>query len=218
MAKVKMNEEYPSNSITSREEETAPTKIVTKVTSGTVTQIKQPLIKRMFGETAKDLGSYLLWDLLIPAFKEILSDVVNNATDIVLYGSEGSSGRRGSKYLRRDKGTTYVSYSSLYDSGSSSRRRSSEKRGSNRLRVSKSRHDFDSLILESRGDGEEVLSVLVELIDIYGAASVAELYKAVGLEPEWGDVKWGWDSLGEATVKRVREGYILDLPKPIPLD
>jgi len=212
MAKAKMNDEYPSNSITSKMEET-PTKIVTKVTSGTVTQIKPPLLKRMFGETAKDLGNYLLWDLLIPAFKEILSDVVNNATDIVLYGSESTGRRSRSGRFRRDKGTTYVSYSSLYDSGSSRQRRDT-----GRLKASKSRHDFDALVLESRADGEQVLSTLVELIDIYGTASVAELYKAVGLEPEWQDQNWGWDSLAAASVKRVREGYILSLPRPIELD
>jgi hypothetical protein len=63
-----------------------------------------------------------------------------------------------------------------------------------------------------------VLSSLVELIDTYDVATVADFYSSVGLEGEWSDNKFGWDNLSSAEVKRIREGYILVLPKPVALD
>jgi hypothetical protein len=70
------------------------------------------------------------------------------------------------------------------------------------------------VIIESRGDAEEVLSVLVDMIDKYDVATVADFYDAVGMTTEYSDHNYGWDNLSRSTVQRVRDGWILIMPEP----
>ena len=49
-------------------------------------------------------------------------------------------------------------------------------------------------------------------------ATVADLYELVGVTGEYTDNKYGWDSLGSASVTRVRGGYLVDLPRTRLLD
>ena len=57
-----------------------------------------------------------------------------------------------------------------------------------------------------------------ELIDTYGNVSVADLYDLVGKSSEYTDNKYGWTNLRNAEPVRVRDGYMLKLPKPGPID
>lgn len=202
MAKRKMPDssidEFPGNQKEERKE-------ITKVVKGTVIRRKKPLLARWFGDSMDDIGAYVIWDVLIPAAKSTISDIITNSIEMLLYGST----ERG-KYIRRDRSRSYVNYNSLYD----------HKRRRDRTTTTKSpsRHDFNEVIFERRIDAEEVLSNLVELIDMYDVATVADFYSAAGLDEEWNDHKFGWDNLARGTVKRIREGYILVLPRPIQLE
>lgn len=200
MAKID-KEEYPSNSLTARDTPRKPKKVAT----GVVLTREKPFLARVFGENMRSVGSYVMWDVIIPAAKNTLTEIISNGIEMLLYGESDRPSN-----VRRDRSRSYVSYNSIYDKRSG--RKSS---GPSRAR---SRHSFNDVVLESRMDAEEVLSSLVELIDTYDTASVADFYAAVGLEGEWSDNKFGWDNLSTAEVKRIREGYILVLPKPIPLD
>lgn len=75
----------------------------------------------------------------------------------------------------------------------------------------------DALVFESRGDAEQVLDSLDELIETYGIVSVADLYDLVGLKSSFNDTRFGWTSFDSAVVVRGRYGYLLKLPKAIPL-
>jgi hypothetical protein len=50
-----------------------------------------------------------------------------------------------------------------------------------------------------------------------GEVSVADLYELLGVAADHTDQKWGWRTLGGASVRRVRDGYLLDLPQPEPI-
>ncbi len=53
-----------------------------------------------------------------------------------------------------------------------------------------------------------------QLIEKYETVSVADLYELLGVEASYTDEKWGWVDLRDAGIRRVRDGYLLDLPKP----
>jgi len=177
-----------------------------KVIKGNLVERKKPLLARIFGENTKFVGNYILWDVLIPAAKNTISEIISNGIEMLLYGETR-------KHVQRDRGRSYVSYSGFYKEGGRQGRDVRDPAPRNR-----NRHTFDDIVLDRRSDAEEVLSNLVDLIDDYGEATVADFYDLVGLNGEWSDNKYGWDNLGRATVKRVREGYILDLPRPVSLD
>ena len=49
-------------------------------------------------------------------------------------------------------------------------------------------------------------------------ATIGDLYDLVGMTGDFTDNKWGWDNLSRASTTRVRDGYILVLPRPVVID
>lgn len=52
-----------------------------------------------------------------------------------------------------------------------------------------------------------------ELLSKYESVSKADLHELLGLDITYTDEKWGWVNLDDAGVKRVRSGYLLELPR-----
>jgi hypothetical protein len=205
-----MNEiSYKSNSHRSREEqETLETKKkVEKVVKGPVKAKKNDIRKFTDIFISEDVGnvkSYIFMDVLVPAIKKAISDVVRNGIDMILYGDAGST--------KSSSTASKVSYRSYYDSG-----RDRRDAPSSRTRTG---YSYDDIILDNRGEAEEVLSRMDELVETYGIVSVADLYDLVGITGNYTDNKYGWTELTikSARVERVREGYMIKLPKALPLN
>jgi len=197
--------DYPSNSMRALTPEPSSVPKVIKVTRGMVTQRKKPLLARIFSENTKSVAEYILWDVLIPAAKNTVTEMISNGIEMLVYGEPQSN------KLKRSRDRSYVSYTSYYEDRK-------ERNRSSRREHNRSRHSFDDIVLDTRADAEEVLFSLVELIDEYDVATVANLYDLIGLPEDFTDHKYGWNNLSKASVRRVREGYILDLPRPMALD
>lgn len=206
-------EKFPGNQKMNKRivegDDSAPKKLK-QVTKGRV--IKKPVHKRSLlgrviaNENLASVGNYVVWDVLIPALKSTINDIVSNATEMIIYGES----RRDN--IRRDRGKSYVSYTGYY------KERDRHGRRERRTPRNRSRHDFDDILIDDRGEAEEVLSILVGMIDDYGFTTVSEFYDLVGVTSDWQDRNWGWDNLSKAEVQRVRGGYIIDLPDPEHLD
>jgi hypothetical protein len=195
-------EEYKSNSHKSREEQTVPDKKVEKVISGAARSKKKAGIQKFtdlfFPEDVGDVKSYVLTDVIIPAAKDIISDVVRR----VLYGERGA---------RNNSPASKVSYRSFYD-------KDNNRRDSNGSQRPKSGYSYDDIILDNRGEAEEVLSSMDDLVSRYGLVSVADLYDLVGVTGNYTDNKYGWTDIRNASIIRVRDGYMIKLPKTLPLN
>jgi flagellin-like hook-associated protein FlgL len=217
---------FPSNSKTvkvkteiSTETNTEPKKL-NKVVKGGVTQKKKPLGKRFMetfiSDDVANVKSYIVNDVLIPAAKDTVSDIVGGIVDAIKSGVEVAlfGEVRSISRSRRDSGRSYVSYDKY---SSKDRDRRDERRElSHRDRA---RHNFDDIVFESRDDALDVRNNLVDLIDQYGEATVANLYDLVGITESFTDTKYGWKNLASSSVSKIgRDGYVLNLPKPILLD
>ena len=201
--------DYPSNSHKKREEQKEERR-VTKVVTGKVSRQKKPFGKKMMdtfiGDSIGNVGSYVLYDVLIPAAKSMLYDMVKGSFEMALFGE-----KQGSR-TKRDGGKSYVSYNSISSSRDRvDRSRQSEPRNRNR-------HIIDDIVVATRGEAEEVLSTLVDLCIDYDEATVGDLYDLVGITRHYTDNKYGWTDLRSASVTRVRDGYLINLPKTILLD
>src|SRR5690606_6792083 len=110
-----------------------------------------------------------------------------------------------------------VSYNKMYNAATTGYRadRNEPRQLSKQGRAT---HDFDEIILASRGEAEMVLDQLSEAIENYDTATVSDLYALVGITGAFTDDKYGWTNLAEASVSSVRDGFLLNLPKPVPLD
>jgi hypothetical protein len=203
--------EFPPNSEVSKR---IVDKEIKRVTSGETVRRKKSL-RKQFRETfiAGDVRTairYGMFDILLPAARDTVVDVIHGTIDNLF---NGNIRRRGT--IPPQSGPTgYVSYN-RYSMGGTSRLPSPVRAMSRRARA---RHDFDEIILDSRTEAEEVIDRLFDLVSRYETATVADLYELVGLASTHPDNKWGWTDLRGAGVSRVRDGYLLDLPDPHPLD
>lgn len=142
-------------------------------------------------------------EVLIPAIKKAISDIVTDGIDIILYG-ESKNGRRRSTADR-------VSYRSYYDGGT---RRTSM----NERQAITSGYSYDDIILNTRGEAEDVLARMDELMSTYGLVRVADLYDLVGITGNYTDNKYGWTNIRSAEIMRVRDGYMIKMPRAVPID
>lgn len=204
-----MKVNYPSNSHKDRESKVKPEKNIEKVTSGEVIQRKKPAgskFKDVFtGEDARSVGSYILFDVFIPALKSMLADATSQGVERILFGDA----RRGANSSGGRQG--YTSYNKMYGSKPSNNTRELSSRA-------RATHNFGEVILTSRGEAEEVLDRLTALIDTYSVATVSDLYDLVGITGSFTDDKWGWFDLRGSGINRVREGYLINLPQTQPID
>lgn len=202
-------EDYKPNSHKFREEQhaaEASEKKVEKVVSGSVKARKKSEIQKFadvfIQEDAQKVKSYILMDVLVPAVKKAISDIVTNGIDMILYGETG--------HTKKNSASSKVSYRSYYDKRDDRRSYSS-----NRTQTG---YEYDDIVLDNRGEAEEVLSRMDELVATYGLVSVADFYDLVGITGNYTDNKYGWTDIRSASIVRVRDGYMIKLPRALPLN
>lgn len=206
-------EDYKPNSNRFKEleknKENNDEKRIEKVVAGPVkTRKKSKLGKfaeEFISEDAKNVKSYVFGEVLIPAIKKAISDIVTDGIDIILYGESRRGGRIRST---ADK----VSYRNYYD------RDSRLSRASDRNTLSISGYSYDDVILSSRGEAEDVLTRMDELMDTYGLVRVADLYDLVGITGNYTDNKYGWTNITRAEIVRTRDGFMIKMPRAVPID
>lgn len=193
-------EEFKPNSHKSKELAPVPEKKVEKIVKGTVKSKKKNGIDRLkdnfISEDAANIKTYVVMDVLIPAVKKAICDIVKNGVDMILYGESGRSNRRPSEYVSYDRRYLDRGDPRFYKA--------------DRARIG---YSYDDIILETRGEAEDVLARMDELIEIYGMVSVADLYDLVGITGNYTDNKYGWTNIRNAEPVHVRDGYMLRLPK-----
>lgn len=181
-------------------------KKVTPVVDPSQVKTREKSIGRKFADVflsddVSSVKSYIFYDVVVPAIKDTIADVVKGAIDLLLYGDTRQSKKQDSYFGN----VSYTSYSTI----------SNKQPKAARL---ENRYDYRDIIFSSRSAAEEVLTQMVELISAYRQASVADLYDACNIIGNFTDNKYGWKDLSSASVKRVRDGYMLDLPRVQPLD
>lgn len=151
---------------------------------------------------SEDIGSvksYILMDVMIPAAKKMLEDIVVDGIHMMLHGESGRGARRSSV----DR-VSYDRYSRRPE------RRYSEERRRSFL-------DYDDIVFNTRGEAEKVLAAMDDIMLEYGLVRVADLYDLAGLTCEYPGMDYGWTNIQNAGVIRVRDGYIIKMPRAIPI-
>lgn len=185
-------------------------KRIQKVVKGRVLRkkSKNSIGKSFFGEDSRNVVSYILEDVLIPAAKNTIQDMITSGIEMLLFGET----RGRTRHEGRDR-KSVVSYGSYFKGRDENpfrdRVRGSARRG---------KYEFDEIIFESGSEAAEVLNSLEDLLDEYEEVSVADFYELAGAPTDFTSNKWGWKNLSRAKCIRVRNGYIVDLPTPIELD
>lgn len=214
--------DYPNNSHTAREraEETrrerTPPKDdkpkVQKVVKGKVTQKKKSVVRRLaeaFGaREGQGIFDYILCDIIVPATKNMIIDSISDGVAMAF----GEAPRRRRRSIDRRSRYDYDRVSYRDDD----RRYDDRDRDRRRVREAAGVRDYENLTFNTKDDADAVISALVDVIDVCGQASVLDLYEAAGVSaPDYAVGNYGWFKLGSASPRRIRDGYVLDLPRPV---
>lgn len=196
-------EEYKSNSHKSKEEQKSPPterQKLDKIVNGTVKVKKKSELTKFaeifLPEDISNIKNYILMDVLVPAIKNTIEDIITNGTRMLLRGEIGV--RKGSSTA------SSISYNRYYDQ---------KRYGESNSVQTRTGYSYNEIILETRGEAEEILTRMDELIDTYGLVRVADLYDLVGVSGNYTDNKYGWTNIRNAKIVRVRDGYMIKLPK-----
>ena len=163
-------------------------------------------LSEFIADDVHTIKDYILWDVLLPAVKNAISDTVTNGIDMLLFGQTRT---RGGNTVKR-----ITPYSSLYSNNVSSNRvvKYNETAQDRRPR-GLGGYSYQEVVLATRPEAEDVLAHMRLYLDRYGVVSVSDLYDAVGEVPEMMDTKWGWTDLSGACVQRCSDGFILRMPR-----
>lgn len=156
------------------------------------------LVGNFVSEDIHNVKDYVILDVLIPAAKKALSDIVSNGIDMILYGETRDRKRNGSTYVSYDK------YSRRDD-------RYREPRSRDRVSV-------EDVTFKSRREAENVLERMDEITDQSRDAcvSVSDFYDLAGIRGNYTGNGYGWTrrDIVDARVREDRYGeWYIDLPR-----
>lgn len=204
-----MVEEFPSNSQSGPRDESRK---IEKAVVGEVIRRKPSLGKRLtntfFGGDAHGVIGYILLDVFVPAIKDLVVDVVSTGIERAIFGEGRAPSRRGGHRPSGNSG--YTQYNRYSTPATGFRQEPRDREISRRARATE---NFDEIILATRAEAQEVIDRLFDLVSQYGEATTYDLFELVGVSGNYADRKWGWTDMRGASVTRVREGYLLDLPQ-----
>lgn len=188
-------------------------KKIEKVISGTAKTRKRGLGRRFadifFSEDVGDVKTYLIYDVLVPAIKENIVDLITSAAGMIFFGE---ASRRPRKPANGGNGSK-INYGGYFAGGE----RREKMPNYARSRIA---HNFDDVIFETRGEAELVLDGMLEILNSeYKQVTVADFYDLAGMSTTFTDNKFGWTDLRGARVTgSPSRGYYIDLPRCISLE
>lgn len=180
---------------------------ITKVTKGSVKKNQSSSIRKFtkafIPEDAKSIKEYVIEETpgLIQSF---LRRLIQNILDAYLPENGKYSGSSGG--LRRSNSRTR--YDSISSGSGSSILKS---------RTTNSVYEYDEITFEFYEDAQNTLDGMYEWLSRCEKVSVFDLYDLAGYPTKATDRNYGWTDLRGAKIISVKEGWVIDLPRAIPL-
>ena len=220
--KMPSADDYPSNAI-GENKETRPAK-----RSKSKVRHKKSLWKsvgdKFISEDVDYVGSSILDDILIPAVRDLINEILHSTIDMTF----GGGGYRGS-YGSRNRGRSRIAYNRMYEDSRYSRRRRDRDRDDDDYDDRRSRRrlpDCSEFVFDPRDydrpseakcAAEDLLDDMADRIEEYGQVDVAWFMDQVGedIDGRWNAEDWGWTNLSGVRVRGSnRSGWYIDLPRP----
>ena len=195
------------NSIKNREENKKVEKVIKGKAKAKKKSESSKIASNIVADEAKSIKDYAIYEVIIPALKDGITQLVKGCIDMMFYGEVRST----SNSIRRSGlNATRVSYRDYYDD------RRYDRRSERRTAI---RQSYDDIIFDSRNDAEEVLDRMDELIEQYGIVTVGDYFDLAGVTGNgYTDHNYGWTSVSSATIERDRQGgYYIKMSRPSPI-
>ena len=193
----------PDNSYASKSEENS--KKLTTNHAGAVHGKRVNTENAFFKGSVESAGRSIMADILIPAAKDTIYNMLNSFMSSILYGNAEIPTRGRSGNMRTMDGRPYNDYSNPSRAPFAARQ----------ANMQRSVYDYGSIEFETRGDAEVVLGYMRDICDEQGFCTVFNYYEITGNRPNSTDINYGWYELPEGIVKvqkKFNGYYRLTLP------
>lgn len=166
------------------------------------------ILNALFGnDDAKSVGSYILYDVLIPAAKDMIFDSVMGGLSMRLFGTD-----RGYSRMPRRTMTNYQGISQK------TRVINNPSRPTNRARSVRSKIYNDDIEFDNKAEAYQALDILLSEIEKNGYATIATLYQYCQIPSDYVDNNIGWTDLSDVRIRTVGSKAVMILPPAYPVD
>lgn len=153
-------------------------------------------------EDIDDVKEYIIKEQIVPTIKNLFFDMLQT----IIFGNTG--------YRDNRRGGSRTSYERYFYANGSNRKDSRDGKPRN--------INYDEIVFPTRGDADYTLDTMHDLIRRYGTVSIADIYDMAGITNfNHTYYRYGWDDerdIANARVVRSSDGFIIKLPRPIPID
>lgn len=159
------------------------------------------------GEDFNMVGDYLLWEVLIPAAKDTISEMVSTGIKRLLYGGGKASGfERTNRFGGRAKDEGRLVPYDKYSSGSSEGRKR------------KTRFEVAEIPFDTKEEASAILNAMEDILEEEDVVSIADYYALAEYDDgDYTDTEYGWtiEQISRARPQRHRDGWTIVFPRPI---
>jgi hypothetical protein len=199
-------------------------KVVEKIVTVEVIQKKKTIGKKFkdifFGGDFKSVAKYVAADVLLPALRNMVADTGKSAIDRAIYGEGGRrrppSGPSGYGYRPYTEYSTSP-FSTRYGSGTINYGHIPDQPRRSYYHDPRDRRDDTQIIIVDRREAETIIEQLINIIEKFDVATVADFKEMCGLQILNTDQKWGWTSPSRFELRQTNQGWLIDLPPADPI-
>lgn len=181
---------------------------IEKVINGTAKVRKKSELSKMkdafIAGNAAEVKNHIFSDVIIPEIKRLLLSIIKDGADMIFNGHVSGKGR-GDRFS-----SDYVSYDRYSSRGAT--RRAPESYETRR------RFNSDDISFETYGEAKSVLDRMYECVRTYGHVTVGAMYDMADITAPYTAENYGWIDLRNASIERVYDGYVIKLPRAMPID
>lgn len=165
---------------------------------------KGQLFKEEFiSEDAGKVKSYLWESVIKPSIKDTIWNLITKGLKMFLY-SKGDSPDLRTGIPGEVPRINYTDYWNRRNSIPA-------------YPVGRTAYNYGEVILANRGEAEEVVRRMYDLIRQSGVATIGDLYQLCNMPTQFTDFTYGWRDLADARIISVEGGYLISLPRPYPI-
>ena len=189
--------------------------IVTGATKKKRSRLSSRIKEEFFQEATGNLGEYLLFDVAIPAARNLIYDITIGSIERALGVKRNNYNQYNpwSQYGSYNRPTTISTPHTAY--GNRFNQPATQPVVDERSRVRPS--GIEEIEFNSIYDAESILAHLQELIDLYGFCKLADLHEMLGWTVTPSDYKFGWDRLNTKPNRGRGGKYVVCFPPLIEL-
>jgi hypothetical protein len=182
--------------------------------------VKKPSLGSRFKTTffsgdAKGTAQHVWQNILVPMAQNALLDAIQQGSERMVVGQVRSRSSMGGT-IPNLLGLGHQAYNKMYTNGPMPGPMATT--SVQQQRMNRATHNFSDFVVGSRAAAEVVIDRMYDLLSRDGAVTVADFMDLIGENADYTMQKWGWVDLHGSQVVRVPQGYLIDLPRPVPLD